>query len=335
MTFTKERNILKIMDLSAILEPIRSDLEAFEKRFQEVLASDSSMIYEITQHLLQKRGKRLRPAAVLLTARACEDDRLFGLEPAVAIELIHTATLLHDDVVDESELRRGQYSVNHKWNNTVSVLMGDYLFAKAFKTLVGLKSPALYSAISRATEKVSIGQLDEIREMRNFTLAEERYLHIITNKTASLFAASCQAGALSSAGGEKYEGNLREFGETLGIAFQITDDLLDYLGSTQQVGKEVGKDLQEGKVTLPLIYALAHSPALEREQTLEYLQNGYSKESFQQILQFVDKWEGLEYSRRKARDLGEKALTYIRDLPEGQFKQSLTGLVQFAVSREK
>ncbi len=323
------------MDLSQIAQPIQADLEVFEERFREVLSSDSPMIYEITQHLMRKKGKRLRPVAVLLAARACGGKELSGLEPAVAIELVHTATLLHDDVIDESDFRRGQDSVNHKWNNTVSVLMGDYLFAKAFKIMVGKRSPQLYSIISQATERVSIGQLDEIREMGNFNLNEEQYLRIIANKTASLFAAACQAGGMSCETGMKFETGLMAFGEALGMAFQIADDLLDYVGSTEQLGKEVGKDLLEGKVTLPLIAALKQAPEAEREQFMDFLRNGYSREGFPRILEFVTCRGGLEYSRNKARDFSENAEGYLEKLPESQYKQSLKKLVQFAVSRKK
>lgn len=323
------------MELSRVIEPIQLDLEAFEKLFREVLSSDSIMIYEITQHLLQKRGKRLRPIAVLLTARACGDELLSGLEPAVAIELIHTGTLLHDDVIDESDFRRGQDTVNHKWNNIISILMGDYLFAKAFKIMVGKKSPALHSIISEATERVSIGQLDEIREMKNFRLKEEQYLRIITNKTASLFAAACQAGGMSCPSGVKFAAHLQKFGELLGIAFQITDDLLDYVGSATQVGKEVGKDLLEGKVTLPLLAALHQAPADEKERTIDFLENGFDHSGFARILEFVTKWGGLDYSRQKARSLGEKAGIFLAELPDTIFKQRLTDLVEFAVQRQK
>ena len=329
------KDILNRMELVRILEPIRPDLEGFERQFQEVLSSDSPMIYEITQHLLQKRGKRLRPVAVFLAAKACGDKNLSGLDAAIAIELIHTATLLHDDVIDESELRRGQYSVNHKWNNTISVLMGDYLFAKAFKTLVKMKSASMYSAISQATERVSIGQLDEIREMRNFDLSEERYFHIITNKTASLFAAACQAGGLCIAEGEEIEQDLRKFGEALGIAFQITDDLLDYVGNTQKVGKEVGKDLLEGKVTLPLIAALRQSRGPEKAELFDFLKNGFSKEGFPRVLEFVEKYRGVEYSQNKAREMGAKAWSCLKELPDSPYKDSLKDLVEFAVERDK
>jgi octaprenyl-diphosphate synthase len=293
------------------------------------------MVYEITRHLLQKRGKRLRPVAVFLTARACGDWDFSGLDAAIAIELIHTATLLHDDVIDESELRRGQYSVNHKWNNTISVLMGDYLFAKAFKTLVQMKSAAMYSAISQATEKVSVGQLDEIREMRNFDLSEQSYFHIITNKTASLFAAACQAGGLCAVNGKEIEQDLRKFGEALGIAFQITDDLLDYVGSTQKVGKEVGKDLLEGKVTLPLIAALRQSQEPDRAELFDFLKNGFSKEGFPRVLEFVQKWRGVEYSRNKAIDFGQRAWSFLKELSDSPYKDSLKELVEFAVDRDK
>ncbi|MCI0531330.1 MAG: polyprenyl synthetase family protein [candidate division Zixibacteria bacterium] len=321
------------MELNSILGPVQEELNQFEKRFDQVLSSDSEIIYEISQHLLKTRGKRLRPASVLLCARACGLNSEVSLEPALAIELIHTATLLHDDVIDESAVRRGQHSVNRKWNNTVSILMGDYLFAKAFKELVGMESSLLYSAISKSTEMVSIGQLDEIRETRNFNLGEEAYLRIITNKTASLFAAACQAGSLLA--DAKYQPCMYEFGKTLGIAFQITDDLLDYVGSEKNTGKEVGKDLLDGKVTLPLIFALQKAPDKEKTETLEFLQNGYDTAGFPRVSQFVEKWGGLEYSSRQAQSKARQAAGCISALPESRYKDSLHALVKFAASRSQ
>ncbi len=323
------------MNLTQILEPIQEELTAFEERFKEVLSGESSFIWEISQHLLENHGKRLRPACVLLVSKVFGQDSEKGVETAVALELIHTATLLHDDVIDQSPTRRGEMTVSYKWGNLVSVLMGDYLFAKAFKTLVGIGSPEIMQTVSEATERVSIGQLNEIKEFKNFALAEKEYLKIISDKTASLFSAACQAGCiLKDSTGFKISG-FKLYGQNFGMAFQIVDDLLDLIGKQELTGKQLGTDLREGKVTLPLIYSLQREAPEKRKKILKYLDNGYSDSSFEKVVAFIQEKGGTVYSQKKAREFGENALQAIRFLPDSVYHQSLKDLVTFALNRDK
>jgi len=275
----------------------------------------------------------MRPAFLFLSARAADSYSEYAADASLAIELIHTATLLHDDVVDESDLRRGQDTVNHKWKNLISVLMGDYIFAKAFRVMVGTQSIELINVISRATERVSIGELRQIEETENYSLSEEEYLEIIADKTASLFSVSCESGPVLTGRDKKERQRFAEFGEKIGTAFQVADDLLDFVGDSEVTGKEPGNDVLNGKVTLPLIYSLKSvGDAAGREMT-RYLQDGGGEESFLKVHDFVTETGGLDYAYHRASELGEQALDSISSLKPSIYHDSLASMVRYAVSR--
>lgn len=324
------------MSLDSILWPIKSDLEKVERRLEEYLCSDSPLIFHVSRYLLERKGKRIRPALVFLSFgedNSPNKDKVF--DTAVAIELIHTATLLHDDVIDQSTTRRGKASVNYRWSNLVSVLMGDYLLAKAFKILVNIGIPPLLEAISQATERVSLGELFQVQERGNFKLSEKEYIRIIADKTASLFSVACKSGAIIRDADKKTQIIYQLLGEDFGICFQIIDDLLDLIGDEKKTGKELGNDLQEGKITLPLIYALANSGDGTREKIFKLLEQGYKSEYFPQIRYFVESEGGIEYSRKRAWDFGNKAMKLISELDDSEYKKALQELVNFILTREK
>lgn len=329
--------------LTEIFSPIQSDLEAFERLLERSLVSDADLITEINRHLLARRGKRLRPAIVFLAARLCDVGRGTAAAPfslragyaALAIELIHTATLLHDDVVDESPTRRGQATVNAKWKNLIAVLMGDYYFSKAFTLLVKAETEGLMGAVSTATERVSVGQLLEIQESRNFGVTEAAYFRIIQEKTASLFGAAAEAGALVAGAPLAAQLALREYGEKLGNAFQIADDGLDLVGKVEKTGKDLGTDLREGKVTLPLIFALAQAADGNRERIVQLLENGMVDGDFSEVVSFIRTQGGLEYASRKARTFGSEAQALLASFPDSAYRQALSLLARFAVERER
>lgn len=322
------------MDLKAIIAPVKDDLALFERELRASLSVDSPLILAITEHLLNRRGKRVRPALVFLAARANGPLPAAAVEAGMAIELIHTATLLHDDVVDESPTRRGQESVNTKWNNLTSVLMGDYLFSKAFHLLVRIGSPALMTAVSAATERVSLGELIEIQEAHNFEIDEAGYLEIIDAKTASLFAASCEAGAILADTRPQTRERLRDYGSEIGTAFQISDDMLDLFGSQEKTGKTAGNDIKEGRVTLPLIHALGQARSSERAEMLKILGNGAGTSHIDRVRDFVRDKGGVEYARRRAIEIEQNARRHIADLADSPYKSALLELARFVVSRE-
>jgi octaprenyl-diphosphate synthase len=323
------------MNLDTVFSPIKEELEVFDRKLKKSLDSDSPLIYQIANHILERKGKRLRPALVYLSAKANGGKNEKLTLAALAIELLHTATLLHDDVVDQSQTRRGQKTVNSGWSNLISVLMGDYLFAKAFKIMMATKSSPLLQAISKATERVSFGELLQVQECFNYDLDEKLYLDIIREKTASLFSVSCESGVILSKNDNNHKRNFQSYGENFGIAFQITDDLLDLIGKKEKTGKELGNDLKEGKMTLPLIYAFNRSSQKAKKEIIKLIENSFDHNGFFEILNFVQNQGGVDYAKSRAFEFGERALDFISNLKDSESKDSLINLVNFMVNRER
>jgi octaprenyl-diphosphate synthase len=329
------------MDVNSILSPIEDDLKLFDQKLKENLDSDSHLISQIARHLVNRKGKRLRPAMVFLSYGTCLNSRTSSvlipqvMNVALAIEFIHTATLLHDDVIDQSVVRRGQVSVNHKWNNLVSVLMGDFLLAKSLRLIVETKSHPLLSTISKATENLSIGEMNEVQQSHNFDLDEETYLQIISAKTASLFTASCESGAVAAGADQRVQKKLKAYGQNLGMAFQITDDLLDWVGEAEKTGKGLGNDLKEGKVTLPLISTLREMDDVSRKKILKLLKNDFNQKDFDEILSLIKGNGGMEYAFKKASAFGDRALGHLSELRDSKYRKALEDLVSFVIEREK
>jgi octaprenyl-diphosphate synthase len=319
--------------LKIIATPVEADLNLFDKRLSDCLGSDTPLITSIARHLIKSRGKRIRPTILFLTARAAEYFNEHTIDSSLSIELIHTATLLHDDVVDDAELRRGIETVNFKWTNLISVLMGDYLLAKAFRLMVKADSMQLVKAIADATERVSIGELRQVEETANFDLSEEEYLKIISDKTASLFAVSCAVGPILAGQNGPILKRFSLFGEKIGTAFQIADDLLDYIGNADITGKEPGNDLMTGKVTLPLIYSLRNGDKGQSREIIRLLGNGVKKEEFPIILKYVIGSGGIDYAYRRAAEISHEGITAVGGLGESIYFNALRGMVDYTVSR--
>jgi octaprenyl-diphosphate synthase len=321
----------KLQELTA---PIRDDLKRFDKLEEESLGSETELIRSISKYLLHSRGKRLRPTFTFMIGKVTDyrPERL--TEAALAVEMIHTATLLHDDVVDESDTRRGQVTVNSEWNNLVSVLMGDYFFAKAFTMLVRTGSLEMLRRVSEATERVSVGELRQIEEAYNFDLSEDDYLKIIADKTAALFATAATAPPLLGGAPPETVSALTEFGELSGCAFQIADDLLDLVGDQARTGKTLGKDLQQGKVTLPLIHAFRKSQSGTRASIIKILENGVSGDDFERVLDFVEDSGGIDYARSRADSLCDQALTHLAPFTGSPYYGNLEALTTFTTNRD-
>jgi len=319
------------MDFTKVFAPISDQLTDFEKELQEILESDSPLIGSVTEHLYGAPGKRLRPALLFLTSGNHSRSSRYA---ALAVELIHTATLLHDDVIDESRTRRGIETVNHKWNNLVSVLMGDYFFAKAFGLLVKANLPGLMESFSRATERVSVGELNQAFYTGDFDIAEETYLKIIADKTASLFACSAEAGAICSGRKGQIREDLKNYGENIGLAFQITDDLLDLIGETKKTGKSLGSDIREGWVTLPLIKALQNDRGNSRRKFKNILGGVVGQSDFEEVVDFVRKNGGIEYAEQRAYQYVEKAVAILDGLDGLPMKSTLEDLAKLAAIRD-
>ena len=320
--------------LTELTSPIRDELAHFEKLENESLGDESALIRSVSKHLLLSKGKRLRPTFTFMIAKVTEFHSDHLAEAALAVEMIHTATLLHDDVVDESDTRRGQVTVNSEWNNLVSVLMGDYFFAKAFTLLVRTGSLEMLGRVSMATERVSVGELRQIEESSNYDLPESEYLKIISDKTAALFATAAVAPPLLGDASPAAIEALDRFGELSGCAFQIAADLLDLVGEEARTGKKPGLDLQQGKITLPLIYSLSKAQTTTRDNIIKTLENGSQDAEFVEVIDFLHSSGGIDYARRRAHSLCDQALSHLTAYTDSPYYSHLEKLATFAINRD-
>ena len=294
------------------------------------LKSDVGLVENIGSYIVDSGGKRLRPVLVLLSALANGySNGKDHIKIAAIIEFIHTATLLHDDVVDVSALRRGRETANEIWGNAPSVLVGDFLYSRAFQMLVEISDMTIMSVFADATNVISEGEVQQMANAGNPDLEESTYEQVIYRKTAKLFEAGMECGAIL-AGSEKQA--MKDYGNHLGMAFQITDDVLDLQGDVSAIGKNIGDDLSEGKMTLPLIYAREHCDSEQKQIIRDAISNKSSKD-FDQILKIVTDSGGVDYSLAKAKEHSDLALKSLKDLPESQYKKVLVELAIFAVSR--
>ena len=322
-------------DLTQISRPIKSELDQFSKLFKEALKSKVGLVDLVTKYILKQKGKKIRPLLVLLSSKTAGDinDRTF--RGATLVELLHTATLVHDDVVDSAEKRRGLPSINAVWKNKVAVLMGDYLLARGLLLAVEGNDFDFLKIVSNTVKRMSEGELLQIKKTQKLNIDEETYFRIISDKTASLLSTCCEVGALSSTTDEEKIIEMRNFGENLGIAFQIRDDILDYVGTSKIVGKPLGADIKDKKITLPLIYSLEKAEKSERAEIIKLIKNGKKKDNIETIINFVKKYDGIEYAYSVAKDYSEKAKKSLLKFEPSESRQALEGLVDFVVDRKK
>ncbi|WP_096084810.1 polyprenyl synthetase family protein [Agaribacterium haliotis] len=318
------------------LEAVQPELERVNQTILKRLYSEEPLVEDIGNHLINAGGKRLRPILVLMCARALGYSGDKHYELAAVIEFIHSATLLHDDVVDVSELRRGRPTANAKWGNAPSVLVGDFLYSRAFQMMVAVGSMDIMNTLSNTTNTIAEGEVQQLANARKSDLSEEAYRKVIYKKTAALFEAACECGASVAADEnaevDAYRNSLKQFGYHLGLAFQLMDDLLDYDGDAEALGKNVGDDLAEGKSTLPVIYALAHSGEADAQLIREAISSA-DLSKLDDIIKLVKQSGGLDYTRRAACHHAEQAIEHLQQVPESNWRQSLIELTRFAVER--
>jgi len=312
---------------------VKDDFTAVDAAIVEHLSSQVPMVEKISQYIIESGGKRLRPLLVLLSARACGYQQSQHIQLAAVVEFIHTATLLHDDVVDTSDLRRGKPTANNKWGNSSSVLVGDFLYSRAFQMLVAIGHLDVMGTLSNATNVIAEGEVLQLLNAKNPDVSEADYLHVILGKTAMLFEAASHTGAqLAQANGQQIQA-LQRFGRHLGIAFQLIDDLMDYTGDQANMGKNVGDDLAEGKPTLPLIHAMAHSTYAERKLIRKAIRQG-SCEKIDDINAILNRCRSLDYTHAKASQETRDALACLAVLKDSPYKQSLADLCTLALTRQ-
>ncbi len=320
--------------LKHIKEPVKQDLVAFQSFFRSEMRSGVKLLNTISDYLYRRRGKQFRPLLVLLSAAATGKVSERSYRAATLIELLHTATLIHDDVVDDSNRRRGAFSINALWKNKVAVLTGDYLLAKGLLLATGNQDFDLLKIVAEATREMSEGELLQIEKARRLDIEESIYFEIITKKTASLTAACCAAGAVSTGAEQKYVDALREFGKNLGIAFQLRDDLFDYQ-KTGLTGKPGGIDIKEKKITLPLLYYMSKLNLIERNKIkLNIRINHNNSKKMQNLIKDVSESGGFEYTSQKMEEYSIKAIENISVLPPGPAVDSLRKLLEFSISRQ-
>jgi len=321
------------MNLNEIISPIEKELAEFQKQFAGTLKSKVALIDLITKYILKQKGKKVRPVLVLLSAKLCGSVNQRTYIAANLVELLHTATLVHDDVVDDAKKRRGLASINAVWKNKAAVLIGDFLLSKGLLVSLDNGEFEFLQTTSEAVRRMSEGELLQIQKARNFDATEDTYFRVISDKTASLIKTCCKLGALSSTkDADKIEA-LSVYGENLGIAFQLRDDLLDYVGRKKLLGKSTGNDVKEKKFTLPLIYSLDNAPKKKSSEIIKMIKSDSIKK-FESVYYFVEEYGGIEYSMKKTEHYGKKAADAIRDFKDSDAKTSLLELVNFVTKRE-
>ena len=313
---------------------VEDDFKSVDKFIVDQLYSNVPLVENIGHYIVEAGGKRLRPLLVMLAAKACKIDNQQHVSLASVIEFIHTATLLHDDVVDMSSLRRGRPTVNEHWNNPSSVLVGDFIYSRAFQILVTLGNMKIMEIIADTTNRIAEGEVLQLISKNNPNPTELNYMEVIQNKTAILFQAAGQCGAILSNASSDEELALKNFGMHLGTAYQLIDDVLDYAGDSDALGKNIGDDLAEGKPTLPLIYALEHGS----EEQAGLIRQALADEELQekklnQVIEIVQDCGALDYARQLAKSESDQALACLDVLPPSEYRDALTTLVQFSNSR--
>jgi octaprenyl-diphosphate synthase len=320
------------IDFDTIKQLTLSEAKAVDQLIIDELRSDVILINEIGRYIVGNGGKRLRPMLLLLAAKALGEVNQNHLILAAVIEFIHTATLLHDDVVDESDLRRGKESANAVWGNAASVLVGDYLYSSAFEMMVRTDNMRVMGLLSKTTTAIAEGEVLQLLNCNNPETTEAKYLEVIARKTAILFSAATQLAAIISSAGEEIETALAQYGQHLGIAFQLIDDALDYKASAEELGKNLGDDLAEGKPTLPLIYAIQNGTPEEATIIIEAIKMG-NRDVFNAVYAVVQRTQAITYTEQRADEEARKAIDALTILPESDYKNALILLAKFAVQR--
>ena len=322
----------RFMDITTIRQLIANDMDSVDRLIIESLKSDVVLINQIGAYIVHSGGKRLRPMIVLLAAQACRYDGGKHIDLAAIIEFIHTATLLHDDVVDGSDMRRNRETANAVWGNEASVLVGDFLYSRSFEMMVGVGEMRVMDILSHATNRIAEGEVLQLLNVHNPETSEAEYMEVIKRKTATLFEAGARLGAVIAGAPPAQEHALAAYGLHLGIAFQLVDDALDYDASKSDIGKNIGDDLAEGKPTLPLIQAMKQSDDATRQRLSEIIEAG-GLDQIDFVMQSIAASDAIAYTQQLARSEAELAKQALTSLPDTPFREALADLADFSVAR--
>jgi octaprenyl-diphosphate synthase len=323
-----------MLSINEIKKPIAADIDAFEERFKSSMQSSVPLLDRITHYIVKRKGKQIRPMFVFFSASICGGINESTHRGAALVELLHTATLVHDDVVDNSYQRRGFFSINALWKNKIAVLVGDFLLSKGLLLSINNNDFNLLRIVSEAVKQMSEGELLQVEKVRRMDVEEPVYYEVIRQKTASLIASCCACGAASAGADEETVEKMRQFGEKIGIAFQIKDDMFDF--GTDDVGKPLGIDIKEKKVTLPLIYSLNNAPRAERKRIISLVKNHHDDpKKIAEIIKFVNETGGLQYAESQMKKYQEEAFQLLNTFPESESRFALEQLVRFTTERNK
>lgn len=321
------------LDLKKISVPIEDELDEFKAHFREAIRSKVALVDLISKYILRQKGKKIRPILVLLAAKLCGDINPRTYTAATLVEMLHTATLIHDDVVDDAKMRRGLASINAVWKNKISVLMGDYMLSRGLLLALENDECGFLKITSRAVKRMSEGELLQIQKNRKLEVTEETYFQIISDKTASLITACCELGAASTTKEKNSIQLLCDFGENIGIAFQLRDDLLDYIGKKKIMGKLSGSDLKEKKFTLPLIHSLNNATKKEAKEIVSLVKNGSYAKSRGYVMDFIKEHNGIEYTIEKTSEYCSIAKSKITGFQPSETKTTLENFADFIGTR--
>lgn len=323
-----------MLSVKEILDPIQTEMTEFEAHFQKSMQSKVPLLDKITHYIVKRKGKQMRPMFVFLTSKMLGEITDKTFDAAALVELLHTATLVHDDVVDDANERRGFFSINALWKNKIAVLVGDYMLSKVLLLSIEKNNVDLLHVVARAVREMSEGELLQIEKARHLDITEEIYFDVIRQKTASLIATCCEAGAIA-ANREDMREKMRKFGELVGLAFQIKDDIFDY-GSPDKIGKPSGIDIRERKMTLPIIHVLNTVDAATKRELLNIVKNKNEQpKAVQRAISIVIDNGGIHYAHQKMIALKEEALKLLASIPDSSAKNSLIGLVEYTTLRDK
>lgn len=321
-----------MLSLAEIKTLMADDIDANNQLIVKSLQSDVVLINQISQYIIHSGGKRLRPLLVMLMSRALNYQGDAHHQAAAIIEFIHTATLLHDDVVDESDLRRGKKTANNVFGNAASVLTGDFLYSRGFQLMVGINQMAIMGVLADATNKIAEGEVLQLLNCNNPDINETQYMHVIYCKTAKLFEAGCEVGAILADANKEIIHAVKAYGTHLGNAFQIADDVLDYTSDAETMGKNIGDDLAEGKTTLPVIYALEHTTADQTQLIREAIEQGQHIR-MNEVISIIKSCGAIEYAQQRAHQEADAAISALKNLPDSPYKNALISLAHLSVAR--
>lgn len=322
-----------MMTVEQIMAPVQAEMKEFEIRFPQSMKSNVAMLNHVTRFIVQRKGKQMRPLFIFLTAKMLSEIKDDTYDAASLVELLHTATLVHDDVVDNANERRGFFSVNALWKNKIAVLVGDFLLSRVLLLSIEKGNTHLLEIVARAIKEMSEGELLQIEKARMLDITEEVYFEIIRQKTASLISTCCEVAA-ASVGAKEHQERMKKFGNLVGLAFQIKDDIFDY--GTGDVGKPTGNDIREQKMTLPLIYAMQNAPKEVQQELYSIVKRkNENNKAVKRAIELVIKHGGIQYAHQRMMELKNEAIELLADIPDSEAKTALIGLVEYTTERTK